>query len=169
MAGREGRTTVLILPVGSIGHRGRSASSGFILVEQVATLALIGLLILLAFPTIRPGTDQSRFRELLVNAAALLRDTRTDALARGSVTEVIFDRQHRIIHTNKHRVTVPADVTLVVLAGTSCSASNDSIQIVFRSDGTSCGGVFQFSLKGHSVRLRINWLTGHIETVQGHD
>lgn len=156
-------------PISQAGNRDLRAdgSAGFVLVEQVAVLALVGLLILLAFPIVRPGTDQSRFHELWTNTAALLRDARTSALVRGDAAEVTFDRRRRTIQSRKHVLQLPANVDVKISAGGSCAATADRIQIVFRANGTSCGGILQFSLKDRVARIRVNWLTGHIAAVQG--
>ena len=148
--------------------RPRDGSAGYVLIELVAALALIGLLILLAFPALTPATNQSRFRALSTSTATLLRDTRTDAIARGGEAYAVFDRRRRTIQAGKHLVSVPVDVDVGLLAGSRCVASGDRIQIVFRADGTNCGGVFRFARGDRATRVRVNWLTGHVEIVQGH-
>jgi general secretion pathway protein H len=155
-------------PISRAGRCGRQAcgSAGFILVEQVATLVLIGLLVLLAFPTLAPGTGQAQFHALWMTTATLLRDTRSDAIARGSDSEIVFDRRHRVIQSRKRVLELPDDVDVRVSSGVSCATSADRIQIVFRANGTSCGGVIQFAVKGRTVRIRVNWLTGQVALLQ---
>jgi general secretion pathway protein H len=142
-------------------------AAGYLLIEVVAALALAGLIMVLAFPNLPQGTTPVRFRALLANTAALLRDARTAAIAHAADTAATFDRRSRTLRTGEHRVAIPADVDLALTAGGRCGASRDAVDIVFRADGTSCGGILRFARGGQAFRVRVNWATGHVEIVDG--
>ncbi|WP_371425242.1 hypothetical protein [Tardiphaga sp.] len=152
---------------GSASRPHNGGSAGYILLELVAALALIGFLVVMAFPALTQGTNQPRFRALSIGTATLLRDARTSAIARGSEVYAVFDRRRRTIQTGKHVVSIPTDVEVGLLAGSRCEASGERIVIAFRADGSNCGGVFRFARGDRTSRVRLNWLTGHVEILQG--
>lgn len=137
------------------------------LIELVATLVLVGLVMVMAFPNLPQGTTPARFRALLARTTALLRDARSAALAHATDSAATFDRRSRTLRAGAYEVAIPADVDLALTAGSGCGASRDTAAIVFRADGTSCGGVLRFARGGRAFRVRVNWVTGHVEIVDG--
>jgi general secretion pathway protein H len=151
--------------VTSPAGRARGGTAGYLLIELVAALALAGLLAILAFPGVPGGTTPVRFRALLTDVASLLRDVRSTAIAQGSAAAASFDRRSRMLRAGVREVRLPADVDLSLTAGGRCPASPDTIDIVFRADGTSCGGILRLARGGHAFSIRVNWATGHVEIV----
>lgn len=154
-------------PVGSAATPSGRSTAGYILLELVAALVLTGLLITMAFPALTHGTNRPRFHALAIGTSTLLRNARTDAIARGSEVRAEFDRRRRTIQTRKQVVVIPADIEVELLSGSRCEANGGRIQIIFRPDGSNCGGVFRFAHGDRITRVRLNWLTGHIEILQG--
>lgn len=154
-------------PAGNAATPSGRPTDGYLLLELVAALVLAGLLITMAFPALTHGTNRPRFHALSIGTATLLRNARTDAIARGSEARAEFDRRRRTIQSRKQVVAIPADVEVELLAGSRCETNGGRIQIVFRPDGSNCGGVFRFAHGDHITRVRLNWLTGHIEILQG--
>ena len=140
------------------------------LVEMVAALALTGLLLAFALPLVPRGTGSAGFGSLVVSAAALLRDARSEAIAHGRSVAAGFDARARQLRAGSHLLTVPRDVDVSLLAGGNCP-TNDSTttRLVFRADGTNCGGVFRFAGRGHVLRLRVDWADGRIDVVPDKD
>jgi general secretion pathway protein H len=138
-----------------------------VLIELVAALALMGLLVTLVYPDVPRGTTPTRFRALLANTAVLLRQARTAAIASGGDVYAVFDRRARVLQAGRYRVAIPADVDVTVLAGGRCDSRGNTVDLVFRADGTNCGGVINFSQDKHVFRVRVNWLTGYVEVLQG--
>lgn len=152
---------------------GKAASAadpraGYVLLELVAALVLISLLMTMVFPAVPQGTTPVRLRALLASTAILLRDTRTAAIARNTEAHAQFDRRERTIRAGLHRIVLPADVTVSVLAGGRCGVRGDVTDIVFRPDGTNCGSVFRFIAGARAYRIRLNWLTGYVEILEGY-
>ncbi len=140
--------------------------AGYIMIELIAALVLMGLLALIAFPVLSQSTSAPRYRALLVDTATLLRQARNTAIARGEPAYVTFDHRRILFKSGSRSVAVPRDVEVGLMTGSRCVASAESTQIVFRADGTNCGGVFRFVRGGHAARIRTNWLTGHVEILQ---
>ncbi|HEY0330275.1 MAG TPA: type II secretion system protein GspH [Rhodopseudomonas sp.] len=149
-----------------VGSPPIAANAGYILLELLAALALTGLLMALAFPALPPGTSRSQLQALSVSAANLLRDARTAASNSGHDERATFDRLRRTLGSATRLLSVPQDVEVGLLAGARCNAEAGRIGIVFRADGTNCGGVFRFALRDRAMRVRVNWLTGHVEILQ---
>uniref|UniRef100_Q07N87 Putative general secretion pathway protein H n=1 Tax=Rhodopseudomonas palustris (strain BisA53) TaxID=316055 RepID=Q07N87_RHOP5 len=156
-------------PMSPAGRRSQmpDANAGYILIELVAALALTGVLMILAFPSLPPGTNDPRFRALASDTATLLRNARSDAIARGDVAVAVFDRRRRSIQTKSQWVSVPDAVEFGLLAGSRCETGGERVQLIFRPDGTNCGAVFRFALGPRVARVRLNWLTGYVEILPG--
>jgi len=143
------------------------STAGYVLIELVAALALAGLMMALALPTVPQGTTPTRFRALLSSAATLLRETRTDAITHGADRLLMFDRAARVLRSGNRRIEIPPDVEIALLAGASCPVGPNAASIVFRGDGTSCGAVLRLGRDRMTSRVRVNWVTGHVEIVDG--
>lgn len=141
--------------------------AGYVLIELIATLALTGLLFALVLPNLAATTTRTRLHMLLASTVAGLRDARTAAIARDTDVAVIFDAYRRSIELGSERVPVPSDVAFSITTGGSCALREGRIAIVFRGDGTNCGGVLRFVRDGEIYEIRINWATGTINIVRG--
>lgn len=144
-----------------------NARAGYVLVELVATLALTGLLLGFAFPFAVTGTTPSRLRALASSTASLLRDARTAAITGGRPVAVRFDPGVRRLSAGARRVLIPGDVDFTLVAGGNCPAEGAATAIVFRADGSDCGGVLRFAKGGRVLRTRVNWSDGFVDVLQG--
>jgi general secretion pathway protein H len=154
-----------------VGERKRSvycrSQAGYMLIEVVATLTITMLLIALIFPMVPLGTTPSRMLALASSSASLLRDARTASLAGHTEVSVRFDGVRRTLQAGSNVVGIPADVDFSLTAGGACRASGHSAEIVFRPDGTNCGGILRFSKDGRMFRARVNWVDGYIDVAEG--
>jgi general secretion pathway protein H len=157
---------VVVDPRSGAGRR-RDPLAGFVLIDLVATLAIIGLMIGLVFPHLAFYTTPTRMHLLLANTASLLRDARTAAIARDADATASFDASRRLIWSGTAFVRLPADVSLSVTSGGNCRSDGDVMEITFHPDGTNCGGVFRFVRGDDIFRLRVNWATGHVDVLKG--
>jgi general secretion pathway protein H len=114
-----------------------------------------------------PGTTPARMHVLLSNAASMLRDARTSAIAENRNITFSFDTQHRVLASGRVYMYLPADVGVSVVSGGGCDSGGDVAEIIFHPDGTSCGGIFRFVSDAGIYRLRVNWATGYVETIRG--
>jgi general secretion pathway protein H len=141
--------------------------AGYVLIELVAALALTGLFLALVLPNLATTTTRTRLHMLLSSTVAGLRDARTAAIAHDTDVAVMFDAYQRVIDLGSKRVPIPSDVAFSITTGGSCVSKKGRIAIVFRGDGTNCGGVLHFVRNGEIYEIRINWATGTINIVRG--
>jgi len=155
-----------VRPISPAGNA-EPSTAGYVLIELIAALALLGLMMAMALPTVPPGTTPTRFRALLSSAATLLRETRTDAITHGADRLLMFDRPARVLRSGSRRLEIPPDVDIGLFAGASCPMGPNTASIVFRSDGSSCGAVLRLARDRMTSRVRVNWATGHVEIIDG--
>ena len=141
--------------------------AGYLLVEVVAAMAVTIMLITFAFPSVPNGTTPSRLLGLITASVSLLREARTEALAQGKPTAATFDSVSRTLRAGSQIVGIPPDVDFSLVAGGNCPADDTRAQILFRADGTNCGGVLRFAKGRRILRARINWVDGRIDVVEG--
>lgn len=138
-----------------------------VLIEAMAAVAVLALLIGLAWPLIPFRTTPARLLALASASASLLRDTRTDAIRSGAPVAVRFDAGRRRLEGPRAAVTMPLDVDASLVAGGNCPAARTGAEIVFRPDGSSCGAVLRLRTEQRAVRARVNWISGHVDVVEG--
>jgi general secretion pathway protein H len=140
---------------------------GFILLDLVLALAVFGLIVLVAWPLIAPGTSAARHAAYALEIAALLKDDRTAAarLQTSVVTRIdVFERRVSS-GASARAVVLPGDLALDVLASQICSLGSGRFAIAFAADGRSCGAVIRIAKGERDWRVRINWLSGQIDVV----
>jgi general secretion pathway protein H len=133
----------------------------------VAALALTVIVIGLAFPFIPTGTTPVRLHGLLADTVALLRETRTASIARSTSIATTYDADRRTLRAGSRSVVIPPDVDFSLVAGGNCPIAGGLTGIVFRADGTNCGGVLRFAKASRILRARINWVDGHVDIAEG--
>lgn len=137
------------------------------LIEVAAALAIAGMVTGLALSNVGHGTTPGSLLALTSASVSLLRDARTAAVARNIRVAATFDSHRRQLNAGAQVLVIPTDVQLTVLAGGNCPSEGSKSQILFRPDGTNCGGVLRFA-KGRLVyRTRVNWVDGQIDVVEG--
>lgn len=137
------------------------------LIEVVATLAITILLIGFVFPMVPFSTTPSRLLALVSSSASLLREARTAAQSSSKPVGASFDPTRRRLQAGPNVVTIPGDVDFSLTAGGTCPVVARRAAIVFRPDGTNCGGLLRFSKGGRVLRARVNWVDGRIDVVEG--
>lgn len=137
------------------------------LIEVVAALAITLLILGFAFPFAPLGTTPSRLLALVSASVSVLREARTAAIAGSQPVSATFDARQRILRSGRNSVAIPADVDFDLETGGNCSARDGVAEIMFRPDGTNCGGFLRFARAGRVLRANVNWLDGHVEVVDG--
>lgn len=145
---------------------GDGSRAGFVLLDLIVTVAIAGLLLALILPTLAPGTTPARMRILIGEAASMLRDSRTSAIAENRDVTFSFDADQRLMSSGRIYVYLPSDVAMSVMSGGGCSSGGDVAEVVFHPDGTSCGAILRFASDAGAYRLRINWATGYVEAIK---
>ena len=141
--------------------------AGYLLIELAVALAATALVLGLLFPNLPNRTTPTRLIGLVTASAALLRDARSAAIEHDAPIAATFDAVERILRVGNDRVEMPSDVDVTLEAGGNCPARDGRAAILFRPDGTNCGGVLRFASGGRVIRTRVNWVDGRIDVVEG--
>ena len=142
-----------------------SRQDGYILLEIVCVLAIIGLLAAIILPAIPRATSRARLEGYAVATAAVLKADRVAALRQRVRVETIVNAEARTIRSGSggRVVQLPADVRLDAMLATRCYDRLTGMTIDFFPSGMSCGGVIALTHVDTGYEIRINWLTGRIE------
>jgi general secretion pathway protein H len=140
---------------------------GYVLLEIVCVLAIVGLLAAVILPAIPRATSRARLESFAVATASLLKADRLAALRQRVRVETVIDAQSRIIRSgvNGQYVQLPADVRVDALLASRCYDRPTGVTIDFFPSGTSCGGVIALTRAGAGYEVRVNWLTGGVDVV----
>ena len=142
-------------------------SRGFVLIEIVCVLAIIGLLAAIILPAIPRTTTRARLESYAVEMAALLKADRNTALRRQIRVATQVDAEARAIRSGVtgRIVRMPNDVTMQAMLASRCADRAVGRSIEFFPSGMSCGGVIALARPGMGYEVRVNWLTGGVEIV----
>jgi general secretion pathway protein H len=140
---------------------------GYVLLEIVCVLAIIGLLAAVILPAIPRATSRARLEGYAVATAAVLKSDRVAALRRRVRVATVVDAEARSIRSGAggRIVQLPNDVRLDALLATRCYDRQTGSTIEFFPSGTSCGGVITLSHLSVGYEIRVNWLTGGVDVV----
>jgi general secretion pathway protein H len=140
---------------------------GYVLLEIVCVLAIIGLLAAIILPAIPRGTSRARLEGYAVATAALLKADRNAALRRRVRVATLVNAEARTIRSGADGrfVQLPADVRLDALLAARCYDRPAGLTIDFFPSGMSCGGVLALTRGGSGYEVRVNWLTGGVDVL----
>jgi general secretion pathway protein H len=140
---------------------------GYVLLEIVCVLAIIGLLAAVILPASPRATSRARLESYAVETAGLLKADRVAALRERIRVETEIDAQARIIRSGAsgRLVQLPADVRIDAILATRCYDRLAGATIDFFPSGMSCGGVIALTRSGLGYEVRVNWLTGGVDVV----
>ena len=138
-----------------------SRQDGYILLEIVCVLAIIGLLAAIILPAIPRATSRARIEGYAVATAALLKADRVAALRQRVRVETMVNAEARIIRSGAGgRI-----VQLPAMLAARCYDRLTGMTIDFFPSGMSCGGVIALTRLGVGYEVRVNWLTGGVDVV----
>jgi general secretion pathway protein H len=152
-------------PTRRIDAAGRQ--DGYVLLEIVCVLAIIGLLAAIILPAIPRATSRARLEGYAVGIAAMLKADRVAALNRRARVETVINAPARIIRSGSDGriIQLPGDVRVDALLATRCYDRPAGLTIDFFPSGMSCGGVVALTRGGAGYEVRVNWLTGGVDVV----
>jgi general secretion pathway protein H len=151
------------------GTKRGAAQDGYVLLEMVCVLAIIGLLAAVILPAIPRATGRTGLQRYAVAAAALLEGDRVAALRQRARVATLIDAETRTIRSGAGDgvVQLPEDVRLDAMLPARCYDRPTGMSIDFFPSGMSCGGVVALTHSGAEYEIRVNWLTGAIDVVGG--
>ena len=146
-----------------------AGQDGYVLLEIVCVLAIIGLLAAVILPAIPRATGRTGLQRYAVATAALLEGDRVAALRQRARVATLIDAETRTIRSGAgdHVVQLPDDVRLDAMLPTHCYDRPTGISIDFFPSGMSCGGVLALTHRGAEYEIRVNWLTGAVDVLGG--
>jgi general secretion pathway protein H len=140
---------------------------GYVLLEIICVLAIVGLLAAVILPAIPHATSRTQLEAYTVRTASLLKSDRNAALRRRVrvVTAVNAEARTILSGAGGGAIRLPADVRLDVMLASRCYDRPAGASIDFFPSGMSCGGVLAFTRFGRGYEVRVNWLTGGVDVV----
>jgi general secretion pathway protein H len=133
------------------------------LIEMVVVMAVLAMLIAVAWPMLGRGTGATRLAADAIDIMTLLRQDRSKALATGQDTVTMVDLEQRAITSSSDRtIRLAPDEAIDVLSSEACTVSPRRFAVLFRADGTSCGGVLRLGKGKRGYEIQVNWLTGAV-------
>src|ERR1700742_3518739 len=143
-----------------IAHR---PSQGFTLFEMMVVLVILAMAMTLV-PSIMAGLDGSRLRAASDNLVARLRETRSEALRRYGVAELVLDTRRRSYATPAARGNqpLPSVVDAVELRPQALLRPDGTAHIRFAPDGTATEAQIFLRHGGSAVDIGVDWLTGRV-------
>ncbi len=139
---------------------------GFMLLDMALALTLLLVLFAVVWPAVGHGTSKAHQAAIVLSIANLLRLDRSAAALQGVAKGTELDLAKRTVTSAAGlRVTVPNDISMDILTGSSCSRGGRLFFISFAPDGSSCGASLFLAKGSSSYVIRVNWLSGMIDVI----
>ncbi|PZF75685.1 hypothetical protein DK847_17765 [Aestuariivirga litoralis] len=138
------------------------AQAGFTLLELMVVLVILALSATAVMSVGRNSLESARARSFIIEAEALLRDARTQAIENHAQTAVTIDVRGRRLSLEGGRVLeLPKGLSLDARVAVPKGGGLPAIR--FYPSGASSGGELAFGFRGRSYGLNVNWLTGRAD------
>ena len=138
------------------------AQAGFTLLELLVVLVILALSATAVMSVGRASLESARVRAFIVQAEALLRDARTQAIENHTQTAVMIDvKQRRLSLEGGRTLDMPQGVSLDAKVAVPKGGGLPAVR--FFPSGASSGGELAFGFRGRTYGLHINWLTGRAD------
>ena len=140
---------------------------GFVLIEILCVVAIIGMLAAIILPAIPRATSRAKLESYAVATAVLLKADRNAALRRQIQVTTEVNAEQRSIRSGVTGRVIrwPPDVTVNAILASRCADRVAGRSIDFFPSGMSCGGAIELARPGMGYEIRVNWLTGGVEVV----
>ena len=133
------------------------------LLEMILAISIFYLLITLSWPWLNPNKSSANLDGYANKITTLLRNARILSIKNGHDVIANIDIGGKKIFINESdAIFLPEDIGVEILSSESCQISSFYFAIIFRPDGTNCGGVIRIWRGGRFFNIKINWLTGAI-------
>ena len=142
--------------------------TGFTLIEILLGLAIVSLTLVALQPLLRPANANRVLEASTRQLAASLRNARLKAIRDNREAGVSIHVHERAYFAEgigtRHFLPSGIDITATT---TTASMTGSNVTFRFFPDGSANGGNVRLSLGGHTSRLIIDWLSGHVRTEIG--
>jgi general secretion pathway protein H len=147
-------------PTGETGDAG-----GFTLMELLVVLAILGLAVVLAMPTLGRLLPGLELRTEARDVASALREARASAIGRNEEVTIVLDRERGLLQVaGKPVVQLSPKIGMPALESHSSRAGDNEIR--FFPDGTSTGGRLTLALGERQEHVVVDWLTGAVSITE---
>ena len=136
-------------------------SEGYTLLEMLVVLGLLGLILSVSLPVSFQSVQSRNLNEQARMVTTVLKTARTEAIIKNKETMVEADVTKNLISFKDGSEYVKLDrkITLKMLTARQ-EAIREHGAIRFFANGSSTGGMIILQREGHSVAIRVDWLTG---------
>jgi general secretion pathway protein H len=136
-------------------------SAGFTLLEMLVVLAILGLVVALALPTLQRPPDNLRLEAATRTLASALRFSRAQAIARNVDVVLTIHADRRVFESSTgSAVQLDQEISVEMIFAALERRGGAVGAIRFFPDGSSSGGDIVLTLNKRRARISVNWLTG---------
>jgi prepilin-type N-terminal cleavage/methylation domain-containing protein len=114
----------------SIGHRQKTPSAGFTLVEIVITVAILTLLSVIAIPTIQSVLSYYRLRSAVTYLTGTIQSTRYQAISKGYAYMIVLDKATETLQVQSD----PTRTSAFANVGNAVPLAGSGIPVVLGQD-----------------------------------
>lgn len=148
-------------PTGEVSDAG-----GFTLMELLVVLAILGLTLVLAMPTLGRLLPGLELRTEARDVASALREARASAIGRNEEVTIVLNRERGILQVGGKPVVQLNPKIGIRALETSHSSRSGDFEIRFFPDGTSTGGRLTLALGERQEHVVVDWLTGAVSLAE---
>lgn len=142
--------------------------AGFTMLESLVVLSLVALLAGMSSQLLRPPSAHMRLEAATRGFCAMLRATRSRAIATNGETAVVVDLFAKTYASPVGGVgKLPADAQITLDIANTQRVSERSGAITFFPDGGSTGGDMILQTPEARATISVNWLTGEARCALG--
>ena len=154
------------MPISGTSRPRGNREAGFTLIELLAVLAILAIA-LTAFTYGGTGSlETARFRAFLVKTTATIGEGRAESMRGMREKLFLIDLKNRRLGFAEggEPIDLPAGVDLTATVAERESYKDGVLGIRFYPAGNTSGGTLRFSFRNQAYEIRVNWLTGNVES-----
>jgi general secretion pathway protein H len=140
------------------------SAKGYSLVEMLAVLAILSLMIAISGAYLVRHGKPFAMRTAVLDLASCLRKARDSAIEENRQRTVVLDLDSRRYVCPKGAGDFPPNSRLLFQTVASEYIKERTAAMRFFADGTGTGGHVFLEDQGQIWAVRVNWLTGNVET-----
>jgi general secretion pathway protein H len=138
---------------------------GFTLVELLVVFAIAAMVVAVVPSAYQRMRESTEYRHTVRQIVTDLRSLRNNALVQGKEGRFLVDLERRAYGVDPSKLQpVPRELTVrVTVAGTEAAAHQISAIRFLPAGGSTGGTVDILRPSGVGTRVRVDWLTGHVD------